>query len=247
MSVQPLKVDGLTVAEELIVLHNYPRPKKDMSLGNAPRTGAVGAFADLVLARSAELYEVELDELDWLRRTFYNNNGAHRYRLRPVAGSPPTGDDLLDSVLQRLPALQRKDLAQCMKAFKKLWLSFRSRLQKEGVLTIVGLRQPDFLDPSVERKMQARLKHVLSAAGEADAHTAAVLVLARAQQLFRPGSGERGLIDPIDDDTLNQRVAELAGLPSLAQVQKLARGSAQFRIEREQASRAGMMHGAVPR
>ena len=238
-SLEPLNVlDGLTVADELVLLHLYPRPKRDYSLANVSRSVMLGTFADLLMAERVELYEPDRAELTWWRRSFYRNEGAHRFRVRMCDGAPPTGDELLDSVMSRVPDSEQHDLGWWIRHSGKLWTRFSSRLRDRGVLQGVGRNAKPSVDPGVEQKLRQRLRSTLLEPDPPDDHTGTVVLLARAAQLFGPGTGERELVGPIEDEALSRRIQELSLLPSLKYARFLAAVLTQFRIEDEADSTA---------
>ncbi|MBV9311140.1 MAG: GPP34 family phosphoprotein, partial [Solirubrobacterales bacterium] len=201
MSAAPLKlVDGLTIADELVVLHLYPRQKRDYSLGNITRSVVMAVYADLFLSNRVELYEPP--ELTWFRRAFYRNEGGHRFRVRLLDGAPPTGDELIDGFMEQIPGYEKHDLGWVIKHNDKLWIEFSHRLTERGVLgePIKKHRGAREVDPNLEHRLRDRLRGALHGFdAPEDDHTGAVLLLAQASELFRPGSGERELVGPIDD------------------------------------------------
>ncbi|MGH9917299.1 MAG: hypothetical protein ACRD6W_00280, partial [Nitrososphaerales archaeon] len=130
MTVSPwgdvIKVDGLTIADELVVLHTYPRAKGDHSLANVATSAAVGVLADLMIAGRVGMREVDSKELGWWRRRS-GHEGAHRFRLS-VENATPLNEESLDSVLQRLPGMQSHDLPWCINHMGKMWKDILGRL-----------------------------------------------------------------------------------------------------------------------
>lgn len=234
-----IRVDGLTIADELVVLHTLPRAKNDYSMGNVGRSAAVGALADLVMAGRVGIREVDTNDLNWWRRKFGQNKEAHRLRLF-VESSTPIGEEFLDSVLQEVPGMKSRDLPWCINHMEKMWRDVLRRLYDRRVKIRReknSSNSDDGVDRGVEEAVQRRLRQALLGPEAPDAHTAAVVLLGHAGELFKPGSRERELVGPIDDAAIAEQIKKLAALPSLAQVQILARASVQVRNE-EQASKA---------
>ncbi len=63
-----LEADGLTVADELVLLHTLPRAKRDYSLGWVGYTTLAGPHAELAMSGHLELQELNLGELGWVQR-----------------------------------------------------------------------------------------------------------------------------------------------------------------------------------
>ena len=226
--------DGLTIADELVLLHTFPRAKRDISMANVGTSAAVGVLAELVLAGRVEISTIDPEQLGWFKRKLGQHEGAHRLRLS-VLDPAPRGEQPLDSVLQRLAGMQGKDLPWCIARLHKLWLEVNSGLVDKGVKLRVDKRgNGGGVDSAVEAGVQQRLRRALSDPGTADTHSGAVLLIARAGELFKSGSRERELIGPIDDTTLRGQLAKLAALPSLVDVERLARAGAQTRAEQRE-------------
>lgn len=226
-----VKVDGLSVADELVVLHTYPRAKRDLSLANVGRSAAAGALADLVMAGRVGMREVDTTELKWWKRRSGQNEGAHRIRPE-VENSAPLGDDFLDSVVNRLQKMQGRDLPWCINHMEKMWRDVLGRLYDTRVKLRGDVKENGGgVDPHVEQSMKQRIHQALIGPGAPDDHTAAVVLLAHAAELFKPGSRERDLVGPFDDAVMTKQIAALSGLPSMSQVQVLAKATVQVRNE----------------
>jgi Golgi phosphoprotein 3 (GPP34) len=242
----PSRPDGLTIADELVVLHTYPRGERDTTMANVGMSAAVGALAELVVAGQVAISELDPEQLGWLKRRRVRRDGAHPLRLK-VVDPAPRGEQSLDSVLKRLEGMQDKDLPWCILHLNDVWEQVNQGLFDRGVkLRTDKHGQGGGVDGTVEAHMQQRLQNALSDPEMADVHTGAVLLIARAGELFQTGSRERELIGPIDEATLRGQLTWLAGRPTLAVVERLARAGAKAlddeRVRKAEAADAVAWH-----
>jgi hypothetical protein len=72
--------------------------------------------------------------------------------------------------------MEGKDLGRWIKANKKLWLNGLSRLRANGVLEPVKPTHLDLIDPTVEQRINGRLRQAITGPDLPDDHTGAVML-----------------------------------------------------------------------